>query len=180
MQKLGIYAGKKHRKDILEFLQSMGAMEVDVSKAAWAVWKARYPGRANEIWKSCRRFWWCHWASQKKAPKEKKKLLNLELELIPKAEEDEIIAHKAEIYSDANTVLSLEKQIAESQAIIARKNNKITSLMPWLSLDIPLNEEGTKKTKILIGSFPEILEADQIMAHDNLKFQKQMIPFLLM
>lgn len=165
MQKLGIYAGKKHRKDILEFLQSMGAMEVDVSKAASEQFeKQDTQAERMKFEKVADAFDNAIELLKKKAPKEKKKLLNLELELIPKAEEDEIIAHKAEIYSDANTVLSLEKQIAESQAIIARKNNKITSLMPWLSLDIPLNEVGTKKTKILIGSFPEILEADQIMA----------------
>lgn len=46
-----------------------------------------------------------------------------------------------------------QKEIAECRANIQKTENQIEALSPWLSLDVPMNFEGTGSVKALIGSF---------------------------
>lgn len=163
MQKVGIYAEKKNRKEILEFLQKVGVMEVDISpEASGRFEKTDTTGERMRFEKIADLLDHVIDLLKKEAPKEQKKLLNLELEQISADRERDIIADRQKYYNDASAVQSLEKDIAEAEAVIGRKENKIASLKPWLSLDIPLNSSETKKTKILIGSLPELLNASQV------------------
>jgi len=97
--------------------------------------------------------------------KEKRKaLINLENTLISRDEYKEIEKNRRKYYSKAKDVLELEKKIFESKATITRKENKIATLSPWSKLDIPLNSEKTKCTRIFIGTFPESLTEEQLYA----------------
>ncbi len=163
MQKMSICAEKKKRKDILEFLQKVGAMEIDVSESASQKFekidtsndRMRFEKIADSMDHAVKLL-------KKEAPAQRKKLLSLELEQITSEEENEIIQNRRKYYADAMQIADLEKEMSESRAVIARKENKITSLIPWQKLDIPLNSSGTKKTKIMIGTFPEIIAEDKI------------------
>ncbi len=163
MQKLGVYALKSRRKETLEFLQKLGAMEIAYrpeaeerfEKMDTATQRIRFERIADMFDHALDLI-------KQNTPPEKTPLLSgLERELISEAEMDEVIRDRSKYYSDAKKIVALEKEIAEAEAAIVRKSNKIEALRPWEKLDIPLNAEGTKKTVFFIGTFPEILtEAD--------------------
>ncbi|MBP1755524.1 MAG: hypothetical protein H6Q59_1922 [Firmicutes bacterium] len=62
----------------------------------------------------------------------------------------------------ANRIITLSKQIAESKAEILKLETQMEILTPWLSLDIPLNFEGTKYTKSFIGTLPKLWTMDSV------------------
>lgn len=164
MQRIGIYGLKKDRKKVLEFLQGTGAVEVAISESADELFdkmdtagdKVRYQKIADDFEHAIELL-------KKYDTKRQKALLNLENKLILKSEWDEVISQRQKLYSQMNRVLALEKSISESEATIIRKENKIASIKPWQSLDIPLNSEKTKTTKIFIGSFPMLLTEEQLI-----------------
>ena len=63
----------------------------------------------------------------------------------------------------AHELNDLSKQNSELEADIAKKENSILALNPWLNLYIPMNFMGTKKTSVLIGVFPEEYELKDIL-----------------
>lgn len=164
MQKLGIYSLKKNRKQILEFLQSTGAMEIDVSPAAAERFSRMDTStQKNRYEKIAENLDHCVSVLKQKVPAQSKKLLNLEKRLITRSEMNQVIEDRAKYYSDSNTIISLEKDIEASRAAIAKKENKIAALTPWLSFDLPLNYSGTRKTSALIGSFPAEMTAEDVL-----------------
>lgn len=180
MRKLGICATKKHRKAVLEFLQEIGAMEIeslDLKKASTdgasdlpfekmdtSGERIRFQKIADEIDHVIELLG--------KYDTSKKPLLNLENTQISLSEFKEIEKNRRKIYSKVKDVLDLEKDIYESKATITRKQNKIASLSPWKKLDIPLNSEKTKATKIFIGTFPESINDESLTAIINQGFDK--------
>ena len=156
MQKLSVCALKEHRKEVLEFLQRTGAMELiredadDYQKMDTSQDRTKYEKIADafdhilEI-----------------IPKSSG--LGLEKPLVTRSEQKEVIDHVSEYYSHTKSMLNLEKDIVEAESNIARKSNKIASLRPWEKLDIPLNSTGTRRTTIFIGSFPAALKESDIL-----------------
>jgi Archaeal/vacuolar-type H+-ATPase subunit I len=154
MQKISVYALKKHRKEVLEFLQRTGAMELilndtdELQKMDTSQDRIKFEKIADAF---------DHVLEM--IPKSSG--LGLEKPLVTRKEQKEVVDHISEYYGHTKSMLSLEKDIAEAESNIARKSNKIASLRPWEELDIPLNSTGTRKTTIFIGSFPALLkEAD--------------------
>ena len=168
MRKLSVYSSKKNRKATLEFLQEIGAMEIDALDAKDTSFeipfermdtsgeRIRFQKIADEIDYVI--------GILSKYDKTKKPLLNLENTQISISEFREIEKNRRKLYSKVKDVLDLEHEIYESKATITRKQNKIATLSPWSKLDIPLNSEKTKSTKIFIGTFPETLKEDQLYA----------------
>ena len=156
MQKLSVYALKKHRKEVLEFLQRTGAMELILGESEeyqtmdTSQDRTKYEKIADAF---------DHILEM--IPKSSG--LGLEKPLVKRSEQKEVIEHVSEYYSHTKSMLSLEKDIAEAESNIARKSNKIASLRPWEKLDIPLNSTGTRKTTILIGSFPALYKESEIL-----------------
>ena len=156
MQKLSVYALKKHRKEVLEFLQRTGAMELILGESEEYQTMDTSQDR-TKFEKIADAF--DHILEM--IPKSSG--LGLEKPLVKRSEQKEVIEHVSEYYSHTKSMLSLEKDIAEAESNIARKSNKIASLRPWEKLDIPLNSTGTRKTTILIGSFPALYKESEIL-----------------
>ena len=162
MRRLSIYSTKNNRKKILEFLQEIGAMEIDeiqsddipFEKMDTSGERIRFQKIADEFDHVIELLG--------KYDDSKKPLLNLENDVITLEEFREIEKNRRQYYSQAKDVLELEKSIFESKATITRKQNKIATLSPWSKLDIPLNSEKTKTTKILIGTFPDIISEEKL------------------
>ncbi|MBR1773730.1 MAG: V-type ATP synthase subunit I [Eubacterium sp.] len=162
MRRLSIYSTKNNRKKILEFLQEIGAMEIDeiqsddipFEKMDTSGERIRFQKIADEFDHVIELLG--------KYDDSKKPLLNLENDVITPEEFREIEKNRRQYYSQAKDVLELEKSIFESKATITRKQNKIATLSPWSKLDIPLNSEKTKTTKILIGTFPDIISEERL------------------
>ena len=165
MRRLNVYSTKKHRKATLEFLQEIGAMEIDCPDIQDTPFEAMdTAGERIRFQKIADEFDHVIELLKKYDTKGKSSLLNLENALITKEEYRDIEKNRREYYSKANDVLGFEKSITESKATIARKQNKIATLSPWSKLDIPLNSEGTKCTKIFIGTFPDTLTEEKVYA----------------
>ena len=162
MRRLSIYSTKNNRKKILEFLQEIGAMEIDeiqsdevpFEKMDTSGERIRFQKIADEFDHVIELL--------SKYDDSKKPLLNLENDVITPEEFREIEKNRRNYYSQAKDVLELERSIFESKATITRKQNKIATLSPWSKLDIPLNSEKTKTTKILIGTFPDIISEERL------------------
>ena len=163
MRKLGIYGSKKNRKKVLEFLQKIGAMEIDsieseevpFDKMDTSSERIRFQKIADEF----------DYVIDFLKPYDTAKsgsLFNFENTLISEDEYREIEKNRRDYYSKVKDVLGLEKDLAECKATISRKENKIATLSPWSKLDIPLNSEKTKRTKIFIGTFPNSLTGEEL------------------
>lgn len=166
MRKLSIYATKNHRKAILEFLQEIGAMEIDALDSSEAGFEIPF----DKMDTSSERIRFQKIADEidyvidllAKYDTSKKPLLNLESKQISISEFRDVEKNRRKIYSKVKDVLDLEKDILESKSTITRKENKIATLSPWSKLDIPLNSEKTKATKIFIGTFPESITKERL------------------
>ncbi len=165
MRKLSIYSTKKHRKNILEFLQDIEAMEIDALDSGDIPFeKMDTAGERIRFQKIADEFDHVIELLGQYDTEKRKALINLENTLISRDEYKEIEKNRRKYYSKAKDVLELEKKIFESKATITRKENKIATLSPWSKLDIPLNSEKTKCTRIFIGTFPESLTEEQLYA----------------
>ena len=163
MRKLSIYSTKKHRKSILEFLQDIEAMEIDALDSGDIPFeKMDTAGERIRFQKIADEFDHVIELLGQYDTEKRKALINLENTLISRDEYKEIEKNRRKYYSKAKDVLELEKKIFESKATITRKQNKIATLSPWSKLDIPLNSEKTKTTKILIGTFPDIISEERL------------------
>ena len=163
MRKLSIYSTKKHRKSILEFLQDIEAMEIDALDSGDIPFeKMDTAGERIRFQKIADEFDHVIELLGQYDTEKRKALINLENTLISRDEYKEIEKNRRKYYSKAKDVLELEKKIFESKATITRKENKIATLSPWSKLDIPLNSEKTKCTRIFIGTFPESLTEEKL------------------
>jgi len=166
MQRIYIYALKKDRKPILEKLQRFGVVEVDdiipeddifnkadVSKAIMGFEKNI--ATAREAVEVIERY-----------VKEKKSLLaSLKGKKTVSTEEYDNFKHKyPETVQTAGRILSYEKKIAELKAEISRLEAQTEMLLPWTTLDIPLNFSGTKHTRAFIGCLPKEWSQEDLYA----------------
>lgn len=62
----------------------------------------------------------------------------------------------------AEEITKLSKEISEYKAQIPKLENKIEQLKLWESVDVPLNFNGTKNTKVFIGSFKNEISQDDL------------------
>ena len=164
MRKLGIYGTKKHRKAVLEFLQKIGAVEIDNSLVTEPIFeKMDTTGERIRFQKIADEFDHVIELLKKYDDSKSGSLLNLEKKVVTSSEYEKIEKDRRKYYSMVNDVLALEKSIFESRSTITRKENKIATLTPWNKLDIPLNSEKTKRTRILIGTFPETITQEKLI-----------------
>ena len=166
MQKLGICASKKHRKEILEFLQSVGAMEIitsglddpDLEKMDTMSSRNKYEKRAESYDRVLKLL-------DQYAPENKGFLASLNgKEQVGRSQLDKVIENRWKTNREVQTILDMDKKIQECEGIAVKDENQITALTPWLALDIPMSFEGTGKTCALIGTIPDEHAASDIYA----------------
>ena len=163
MRRLSVYSTKKNRKRTLEFLQEIGAMEIDALDSVDVPFERMdTTGERIRFQKIADEFDHVIELLKKYDTEKSGSLLNLENTIVSGEEFREIEKNRRRYYSKANEVIALEKQIYESRATITRKQNKIATLSPWSSLDIPLNSEKTKRTRIFIGTFPDTISEERL------------------
>ena len=156
MQRISICALKKDRKAILEKIQSMGIMEMSqvaededgfekmdtISARQSFEKKASLSESALDILDAY-------------APEKKSMFASLEgKKLVESDQFAKITAKKEEILEKAERIVACNKEIAEHKAESAKLENQIEALVPWLSLDGPMNCKGTGKTAMLLGTMP--------------------------
>ena len=156
MQRISICALKKDRKAILEKIQSMGIMEMSqvaededgfekmdtISARQSFEKKASLSESALDILDAY-------------APEKKSMFASLEgKKLVESDQFAKITAKREDILEKAERIVACNKEIAEHKAESAKLENQIEALVPWLSLDVPMNCKGTGKTAMLLGTMP--------------------------
>lgn len=156
MQRISICALKKDRKAILEKIQSMGVMEMNqIAEGEEGFEKMDTLNARQRFEKKAQLSDQALAVLETYAPEKHSMLSGLEgKKLVEQEQFDKAIAEKEAIVSKANLLISKNKEIAESKAGILKLENQIESLEPWISLDVPMNFEGTGKVSMLLGTMP--------------------------
>ena len=156
MQKISIYALKKDRKKLLEFLQRRGVVEISDLLPEDTVFKRNDVSEAKQNFEKNISF-----ANdaidilEKYVPDKKPSLIAFKGKKVVSSEVYDSFREKYKPTLNAvKRVLTLQKEIAESKAEIIKYQTQIDILRPWVTFDIPLSFSGTKQTKCFIGSLP--------------------------
>ena len=152
MQRLGICAWKKNRKQILELLQRRGVLDIDTDSAEDEVFKktdtSREQGRfeqniqliegALEILK-------------KYVPEQKSIFSSLEGKTQVDSQEYRKMESAGEVLlKKAERIENLSGEIKECEEGIRSLENERDSLDPWKNLQTPMDFPGTKKTRAVL------------------------------
>lgn len=164
MQRLSICAMKKDRKAILEQLQSWGVMEVNTSitdeeflkKMDTSDAKLQFEKNASLADRALD-------VLQEYVPLKTSMLSGLAgKDLVEKTDYESVMQRKEEVLKKVNAILALQKSVAEETAAIQKKEAQAETLVPWLTLDVPMNYSGTSTTSILIGALSSVMDLNQI------------------
>lgn len=164
MQKINLCAMKKNRKRILEAVQAMGVVEVSswqdemegFQKMDTSAQKSQFEKTAAIIDQALE-------ILEKYAPEKKGMLASLAgREFVSSQTFNKAMQDKNLYLSVANEIVQREKSMAENHANILKMNTKIDNIMPWVSMDIPMNTTGTKNTDVLIGTMEREVTQEQI------------------
>ena len=154
MQRISLCGLNKDRKAILVRLQELGVVEINFRKKDLKGLKIqntseekadfeKQAARADQALEILNRY-----------VQEKTSLLDsLAGKPLVEKTKMEDIASRRDVYVTAiSELIDLEKAIAEDKSEIARLQNQIEALQPWMNLDVPMGLKGTKKTELLLGT----------------------------
>ncbi|NLL72457.1 MAG: V-type ATP synthase subunit I [Clostridiales bacterium] len=164
MQRIYIYALNKDRKQILDFLQGQGVVEVRTMLKEDSIFhKTDFTAKKHEV------------EINIETAKEALDILNVHLDekqsllsMLNGRKEIPFEVYQCfheeyqSIVNIAKRIIKLEKMIAENKAEILKLQTQIEILKPWLKLDIPLDFKGTKHTSGFIGAFPKPWTLEEI------------------
>lgn len=154
MRKINICAMKKNRKKILEFLQKKGCLEIQETDNEDSVFMKMNTATQISIFERNAALAENGLAVlDRYCPENKSMFAGLEgKEQIASEEFQNSIDHQQEIMNLINKILQVQKSMEEKESAMVRCKEEIQSLSPWISLDVPMNYPGTKKTGFFIGS----------------------------
>ncbi|MEI3381368.1 MAG: V-type ATP synthase subunit I [Dorea sp.] len=172
MQRISICALKRARKAILEQLQSMGVMEMhQVAQDETGFEKMDTQSAKVSFEKRVQLTENALDVLNQYAPEKKSMFASLEgNELIDKADWDEVAVKQEAVMDVADLLIADHKKIAEAQAEIVKLQTQIESLAPWMSLEVPMNYPGTKKTAMFLGTIAADMTLEMVyekIAEDN-------------
>ncbi len=166
MQRMNLVAMKQNRKAILERLQELGTVEINFRKK-------KLPGTSKQDTQGMTANFEKQAAScdqaleilDKYAP-EKTSLFSsfAGKPVADRADYDDAAANQQEYMRTVSSIIACDKQIAEDTANIQKLENQSESLVPWKQMDIPLNISGTEKTSLFVGTIPEEVTSETVLA----------------
>lgn len=166
MQRISICAMKKDRKAILEELQRLGVMEIETSrmpsegleKMDTLEDRQKFEKQASILDQALD-------VLQEYAPEKTSMLSSLEgKKLVERKVYQDVVSNRESILDTAQHILLMKKKEAEGKAEIVKLLAQKEALLPWLSLSVPMDYEGTKKTKVFIGSIGSVMTQEEVMA----------------
>ena len=156
MQRITICALKKERKQILEFLQRKGVVEITNEITEDDVFQKMDVGLAvNLLEKGKKNAEEALRILNEKVPEKKSMLAGLSGRTEVTKHDYEKFAEKRDgISQKVSRIVQIEKQIAENKAELLRIETQLEMLVSWIELDVPLSFKGTKLTSAFIGTMP--------------------------
>ena len=166
MQKISICASKKNRKAVLEFLQSMEAMEIRTETLEDAgLDRVDTLSSRNAFEKNAESLEKAADIVHAAAPEKKGgPALFSDKTVVSREKYDSVVIRHDMVLSHALQVLRADRDITECKASISRDRTSQEMLQPWLKLRIPMQSKGTKETTFLLGTMPGTLTEAQIEA----------------
>lgn len=156
MQRINLCAMKTQRKAILNYLQRLGAVEIHLrldedvgyEKEDVERKKSEYERQAHQTNHALE-------ILQAYAPEKKGMLDGLSGKTCMDRKTFEAVMEKQEhLIEIVEQILTLDRKMTENAAKLQNIRNQIEILKPWMSLDVPMNFKGTKKTTAFIGTLP--------------------------
>ena len=151
MKRILICGLKKDRKEVLEFLQRTGAVEIKSADTDQVFSNTDMTASSAGFSKNAETCDAALKALDELAPV--KSGLMADYSVIDREEYEKEAANRDEYTETAVKIVNLYKQIAETSAEIPRLEMQIEALTPWKGLDIPLDCAGTRTTKAIAGTF---------------------------
>lgn len=71
-----------------------------------------------------------------------------------KEEYESVVQSRDALSGKVRKIIALDKEIAENQGKIQKLEVQAEGLVPWMSLSVPMNYEGTMQTAMMIGRCP--------------------------
>ena len=166
MQRISICALKKDRKAILKRLQSMGVMEMNqILEDEEGFGKMDTQSARASFEKKAQTSEHALAVLETYVPEKHSLLSGLEGKpLIEHEKFDTVSDRQDEIIAKASKLLALNKEIAENKANILKLSNQIEALTPWLTLDVPMEYAGTKRTAMFVGTMAAGTTAEAVYA----------------
>lgn len=156
MQRISIYALRKNRKSILEWIQRCGAVEInDVLEEDSVFRRIDMTAQKTQFEKNI--------AASKQAldvlhqymPEKKSLFASLEGRKEIPAEQYDAFREKSDsVLHVVHRLNELSKDIADSQGTIQKLQTQIEALNPWMNLDVSMRIQGTKCTASFVGTLP--------------------------
>jgi V/A-type H+/Na+-transporting ATPase subunit I len=164
MQRICICALKTKRKSILEFLQRQGVLEISDDMPEDKFLRKSDPSTAQSLLtKNISIVTEALEILEKYKPEKKSHFAILKGRVELMAEKyDEFSLNYGEVLHKANIILTAEKKIGENRAEILKVKAQSELLMPWASLDIPIDFAGTKTTRGFIGTLPKSFTREEL------------------
>ncbi|HIW20709.1 MAG TPA: V-type ATP synthase subunit I [Candidatus Dorea intestinavium] len=173
MQRVSICAMKKNRKAILERLQNLGVMEIntfdddELEKMDTFEARQRFEKQVALVENALE-------ILAQYAPAKTSLFDGLKgKEDISKENYETLISNREEILNSAKEITLTHKEIEEIKASQVKIENQIEGLTPWLSLDVPMNYEGTNKTALMIGTMSNEITLEEIYSAIYEQFEEE-------
>ena len=156
MKRMNLVALKQNRKAILSYLQEKGVLEIDakatknigIGAQNTAAEHAEFEKRVNTADRALD-------ILNRIVPEKTSMFASLEGKPVAdQATYAKTVERRDELLQIAETIISLDKDISEDNASIARLLAQAETMVPWLDLDIPMRTKGTDRTALFIGTVP--------------------------
>ncbi|MBR1440748.1 MAG: V-type ATP synthase subunit I [Lachnospiraceae bacterium] len=154
MKRVQIVGLKRDRKAVLEQIQRMGVVEIESSLGEDAFFTAQDTAGAKSIFqKNCTLAEQALAILDEHAPEDKGMLASLEgRKTLTVAEYEEKVRGRDTAVTHAKQIVALQKEYAEKLADLPKLEAQKISLEPWMKYDLPLDFEGTKTSKVFVGT----------------------------
>ncbi|MDY3896348.1 MAG: hypothetical protein SOZ74_08700, partial [Candidatus Fimenecus sp.] len=156
MKKIELLAMLGESKDIIDYLQRKGTVQVEKCDAPESMYYTDTDSSVSQLERLLQTAENAKEILSFYSP-EKKKLTDSflprkEIELSAFREESE---KTDEAMAKCREIIDIKKEIADKKADIIREQTAREALVPWEKLDIPPNTTGTKHTAVFVGSLPD-------------------------
>ena len=156
MQRISIYALRKDRKPILEWIQRRGAVEInDALEEDNVFQRMDVSTQKAQIEKNIAASKQALEILNRYAPEKKSLFAVLEGRTeIPVEQANAFGGKSDDVLRVAHRLNERSKDIADCRGLIQKLQTQMEALKPWMNLDISMRTKGTKSTTAFVGSFP--------------------------
>ncbi len=163
MKRIQIAALSENRKEILEYLQRKGIVEVsDEENDSLA--RINTADTISQFEKYISTAIQAKAVIDEYAPQKQSMLASLnDRRELTEDEYKKHFSHREAILKDCYHLVECQKTIADKRAEIVKAQTQADILKVWLSLDIPMSFEGTRLTRCFIGTLPAQYTKDELL-----------------